>query len=153
MGAPTHQNAAAARAGARQDRSELRAALVSERAGYVQRGRDDGIAAVDAQLAALDEDDLGDVDDEDIDAAEIDTLRAALDELVVRNIELGEEVDALRAENERLIALVPDVPSTFPEEPAVPAEPATPVEESVTGESPKGRQRRSAAAAAEPKAD
>lgn len=55
MTSKDHRAAAAKRAAA-QDRSELREALKSERAGYVQRGLDARAKAVDAQLKALGDD-------------------------------------------------------------------------------------------------
>lgn len=54
MSTTDHTAAAARRSAAEQEHAELRAALQEERRGYVQRGREDRVAGVDAQLRALD---------------------------------------------------------------------------------------------------
>ena len=53
MTSKDHKDAAAKRAASRQDPGELRAALLVERQGYVQRGLPDRAKAVDGQLKAL----------------------------------------------------------------------------------------------------
>lgn len=53
MATKEHAAAAARRAAAEQDRTELRAALKLEREGYVQRRLDSRVEAIDAQLKAL----------------------------------------------------------------------------------------------------
>ncbi|WP_194521966.1 hypothetical protein [Cellulosimicrobium sp. JZ28] len=173
---PTRQEAAAARAAAAKN-AEARdrlSALEVERQGYVQRDDKKGVAAVDEEIAhwssqagvPLDSDPDG--DDEDANTAEaaelrasvdeltatVDELTATVDELIDRNAQLVAQNSELTVENERLRGLVPDAPpadSTAPA-PATPdPSPADP--EPAKAEAPKGRQRRSAAAAAEPKAD
>ena len=159
---PTRQEAAAARAAAAKS-AEARdrlSALEVERQGYVQRDDKKGVAAVDEEIAhwssqagvPLDSDPDG--DDEDDDTAEVDELRATVDELIDQNAQLVAKNSELTVENERLRGLVPDAP---PADSGTPA-PATPDPsladpEPAKAEAPKGRQRRSAAAAAEPKAD